>query len=197
VIDSRREAKYIFREMARRVNEIGEAVIWFKFDTSNSQYDRVYNEGGRAWLRGLSVPVMWIDQGEAPEQMLPEGRRPYVTLRFAVSAWAIMESGVGRQEAHGHRVTDMGLLSDFWYDDRNNDIVYYDARYWEINNFQIRGRIREDTVVGVTCTETYPEDEYTFDFPPNSRPLVPPTPQPPVTGYGTGQYGVGPYGGTP
>ena len=197
MIDSRREAKYIFRQMARRVNEIGEAVIWFTYDLEGSRYDRVYNEGGRAWRSGLSVPVLWIDQGEAPEQVMPEGRRAYVTLRFAVSAWSIMEAGVGRQEAHGHRVTDPGLMMGWWYDDRNNDIVYYDARYWEVNNFQIRGRIREDTVVGVTCTETYPEDEYTFDFPPNSRPLPPPPPLPPAQNYGNGPYGAGPYGGGP
>jgi hypothetical protein len=116
-----------------------------------------------------------------------------VTLRFAVSAWSIMESGVGRQEAHGHRVYDLGLIKNFWYDDRNNDVVYYDGRYWEVNNFQIRGRIREDTVVGVTCTETYPEDEYTFDFPPNTRPVVIP---PSTGGYGIGPYGSGPYGGS-
>jgi hypothetical protein len=170
MIDTRREAAHIAREMARYHNTLGEAVIWFKFDTVNSHYDRVYNEGGKAWLRGLSVATLWIDQGEAPEQYLPEGRRPYVTLRFAVSAQAIMESGVGQQEAHGHRVWDAGLIQDFWMDDRNNDVVYYDGRYWEVSNFQIRGRIREDTVVGVTCTETYPEDEYTFDFPPNTRP---------------------------
>jgi hypothetical protein len=172
MIDTRREAAHIAREMARYHNEIGEAVIWFKFDTENSHYDRVYNEGGKAWRRGLSVATLWIDQGEAPEQYLPEGRRPYVTLRFAVSAVALMESGVGQQEAHGHRVWDQGLLQDFWMDDRNNDVVYYDGRYWEVSNFQIRGRIQVDTVVGVTCTETYPEDEYTFDFPPNTRPPV-------------------------
>jgi hypothetical protein len=171
MIDTRREAQHIFREMQRRHTEAGETVVWFKFDTANSQYDSVYNEGGRAWLRGLTVPVMWIDQGEAPEQYLPEGRRPYVTLRFAVSARAIMESGVGQQEAHGHRVWDQGLINDAWMDDRTNDVVYYDGRYWEVTEFQIRGRIREDTVVGVSCSETYPEDEYTFDFPPNTRPL--------------------------
>jgi hypothetical protein len=190
MIDTRREAAHIAREMERYHDQIGENVVWFKFDVTNSHYDRVYNEGGRTWHRGVNVPTLWIDQGEAPEQYLPEGRRPYVTLRFSVWARAISESGVGSQEAHGHRVSDPGLMKGFWYDDRNNDIIYYDGRYWEVNNFQIRGRIREDTVVGVTCTETYPEDEYTFDFPPNTRPVW-------TTGYGHGAYGSGPYGGTP
>lgn len=166
VFDARRESAHIQREFARFQSKVGEAVIWFQFDPVNSNYDPVYNEGGRVWKRGLSVGVMWIDQGEAPEQYLPEGRRTRVTLRFTVSAQAIIEARIGLQEAHGHRVFDQGLMGDGWFDDRLNDIVYYDGRFWEVNNFQIRGRLQQDNILGVTCTETYPEDEYTWDFPP-------------------------------
>jgi hypothetical protein len=168
VLDARRESAHIQREMARYSRQVGETVIWFQFDVVNSNYDSVYNESGRRWLRGIAVPTLWIDQGESPEQYMPEGRRTRVTLRFAVSAQAIIEAHIGLQEAHGHRVFDQGLLGDGWFDDRLNDIVYYDGRFWEVNNFQIRGRIRQDNVLGVTCTETYPEDEYTWDFPPAS-----------------------------
>jgi hypothetical protein len=165
-LDSRRESNHIQREMARYHNKIGENVIWFEFDADSSQYDHVYDEGGRVYKRGINVPTLWIDQGEAPEQYLPEGRRNVVTLRFSVWARAITEVGIGLQEAHGHRIWDRGLIGAKWFDDRLNDIVYYDGRYFEVNNFQIRGRIREDTIAGITCTETYPEDEYIWDFPP-------------------------------
>ena len=152
--------------MARYHNKIGENVVWFEFDVNNSQYDRVYDEGGRRYHIGRNVPTLWIDQGEAPEQYLPEGRRTVVTLRFAVWARAITEVGIGLQEAHGHRIYDHGLINSKWFDDRLNDICY-DGRFWEVNNFQIRGRIREDNIVGVTAAETYPEDEYIlWDFPP-------------------------------
>ena len=138
---------------------------------------------------------MWFDQGEAPEQYTAEGRRTVVTLRFAVGARTLTEVGIGILEAHGHRMYDRGLIKDKWFDDRLNDIVYYDGRFWEVTNFQIRARIREDNILGVTCTETYPEDEYTFDFPPFFRPTAPIPPQPPLTGYGSLPYGSGPYGG--
>jgi len=174
-LDSRREANHIGREMARYAADIGENVVWFEFDVDGSQYDRVYDEGGRVYRTGINVPTLWIDQGEAPEQYLPEGRRNVVTLRFAVWARAIIEVGIGIHEAHGHRVWDRGLINRKWFNDRTNDTLYYDGRYWEINNFQIRGRIREDVIVGVTCTETYPEDEFTFDFPPT---LTGPMPTP-------------------
>jgi len=191
-IDTRREIAHVQREFQRRQAETGEAVIWFMYDVISSQYDRVYDEGFRRYKRGISVTGMWFDQGEAPEQYTPEGRRTVVTLRFAVGARTITEVGIGILEAHGHRVYDRGLIKDSWFDDRLNDIVYYDGRYWEVTNFQIRGRYREDTILGVTCTETYPEDEYTFDFPPAFR-MTPPT----NTSYGASPYGFGPYGGKP
>jgi hypothetical protein len=191
-IDTRREAAHIQREFGRYTTTIGEAVIWFMFDVDNTQYDRVYDESGRRYHWGISVAVLWVDQGEAPEQMTPEGRRNVQTLRFAVSARSAVETGIGIQEAHGHRVWDRGIINNRWFDDRLNDVVYYDGRYYEVMNFQIRGRIREDVILGVTCTEVYPEDEYTFDFPPTTWPTSG-TP----SGYGHGPYGSGPYGGTP
>jgi hypothetical protein len=196
-IDTRREIAHIQREFQRRQCETGEAVIWFMFDPDRTTYDDVYDEGFRRYKRGISVPGMWFDQGEAPEQYTAEGRRTVVTLRFAVGARTITEVGIGILEAHGHRVYDKGLIKDTFFDDRLNDIVYYDGRFWEVTNFQIRGRYREDTILGVTCTETYPEDEYTFDFPPAFRPTaLPPQPQPEPGGYGSGPFGYGPYGGS-
>jgi hypothetical protein len=192
-LDTRRESNHIQRELLRYQARIGEAVIWFEFDVDNSQFDRVYNEGGRFYRQGRAVATLWVDQGEAPEQYLPEGRRTVVTLRFAVAARTITEVGIGLQEAHGHRIYDRGLINEKWFDDRLNDVLYYDGRYWEVNNFQIRGRIREDNILGVTCTETYPEDEYTFDFPPAINWGLPVAPI--DSGYGGGAYDSGPYGG--
>jgi len=170
VIDTRREAAHIEREFGRYQGKVGESVVWFRFDVHNSQYSGTYDEGGRAYLPGLLVPILWVDQIEAPEQYVPEGKRPVQGLRFGVSAKAIYENGLSDREAHGHRVWDPGLINDSWFDDRSNDLCYYNGRYYEVSNYQIRGRIREDVVVGVTCTETYPEDEFTFDFPPGVAP---------------------------
>ena len=192
VIDTRREAAKIDREFSRYHSQVGESVVWFPFDVHNSGYSGTYDEGGRAYLPGRLVPMLWVDQIEAPEQYVPEGKRPVQGLRFAVSAKAMYEVGLSDREAHGHRIWDAGLINNTWLDDRSNDICYYNGRYYEISNYQIRGRIREDVIIGVTCTETYPEDEYTFDYSPPGTPVPPP---PVVTPYGTGPYGSGPYGG--
>lgn len=171
MIDTRREAAHIFKEFDRYQAKIGESVVWFRFDTTNSTYSGTYDEGGRAYLTGVNVPILWVDQIEASEQYQPEGKRPVQGLRFAASAKAISEIGMSDREAHGHRVWDAGLINQNWFDDRSNDLCYYNGRYYEISNYQIRGRAREDVIIGITCTETYPEDEYNFDFPPAGLPV--------------------------
>ena len=188
MIDTRREALHIMEEFGRYQEKVGEAVVWFMFNTLTSSYNNVYDEGGRRYLPGILVPILWVDQIEPPEQYLPEGRRPVNTLRFAVAARVMYEVGIGDKEATGHRTWDSGLIGGKWFNDRVNDLLYYDGRYYEVMNFQIRGRIREDVIIGISCTETYIEDEHTFDFPPGPGVVA--------TGYGVGPYGSGPYGGT-
>jgi len=163
VIDTRREARHIAEEFQRYQQKVGESVVWYRFDTQASGYNNVYDEGGRQYLSGLMVPILWVDQVEPPEQYLPEGRRAVHTVRFAVSARQMYESGLSITEATGHRSWDAGLIKGTWFDDRTNDILYYDGRYYEVMNYQIRGRIREDVIIGISCTETYPEDERMFD----------------------------------
>lgn len=165
MIDTRREAAHVEKEFGRYQAKIGESVVWFVFDAYNSQYSGTYDEGGRKYLPGVLVPILWVDQIEAPEQYVPEGRRPVQGLRFAVSAKAIYECALS-SESPGHQAWDPGLINGTWFDDRNNDVCYYNGRYYEVSNYQTRGRIREDVIIGVTCTETYPEDEFTFDSPP-------------------------------
>ena len=120
------------------------------------------------------VAILWVDQIEPPEQYQPEGRRGYHSLRFAVSAKTMYECGLSTLEATGHRLWDAGVVNSTWFDDRLNDLLYYDGRYWEVMNYQIRGRIREDVIVGITCTETYIEDERIFDVSPATELLSPP-----------------------
>ena len=83
VIDTRREAAHVEREFSRYHSQVGESVVWFPFDVHNSGYSGTYDEGGRAYLPGRLVPMLWVDQIEAPEQYVPEGKRPVQGLRFA------------------------------------------------------------------------------------------------------------------
>lgn len=167
-IDPRREAAHISREFNRFQHTIGEAILWFCFDVQASKYDDVYDEGYRRYESARKVPVLWVDQQESAEDYGPEGRRPTQRLRFAVGARTLLECGIPVTEAHGNRIYDY-QADPTWKDDRLNDIVYYDGRFYEISNFQIRGRLQtEDVVIGVSCIETMTADELNLDAVPSS-----------------------------
>ena len=73
MLDTRREVAHIWREYSRYQRIIGEEVVWFKFDTEGSEYDSVYEEGGRDYERGIRLPILWVDQVEDPEQYQQDG----------------------------------------------------------------------------------------------------------------------------
>lgn len=164
MIDYRREANHIYKEFQHFQRKIGDTVIWFKFDLESS-YDSVYDEGGRNYMNGIALPVLWIDQQEDPENYGSEGHRSVQQVRMAVSARTINETGIGATEAHGGRLTDIKPDGKPWWDDRMNDIFYYDGRFYEVSNFQIEGRAKYvDVVVGISGIEVQPEDESVWDL---------------------------------
>jgi hypothetical protein len=167
-MDPRREVREIWKHFERYQTDIGEAIIYFKFDASASNYDDVYDEAYRRYESGLRIPILWVDQSEATEDYAAEGRRPTQRIRLAVSAKQLHEAGISVTEVHGNRLTD-GSPSLVWRYERVNDVFYYDNRYYEVSAFQIRGRAKgEDVIVGITGIETYPSDDQLFDFEPGS-----------------------------
>lgn len=189
-VDLRREANKIAKQLVGYHKVIGESVLWFVFDSLNSHYDPVYDEGFRRYERGRKVPILWVDQQESAEDYAPEGRRPTQRLRFAVGARQLWESGIPVDEAHGGRIFDTPP-STRWREDRLNDLLYYDGRFYEVSGFQIRGRVQgQDLVIGVSGIETQPSDELNLDTVPLQW-FPPPVPY----AYGVQSYGSGPYGG--
>lgn len=168
-IDTRREMNRMWREFGRFHRVIGERLIWFKFDTTGSAFHPVYDEGNKQYLKGIKVPILWVDQVEDTEQYTDSGRRPTQRLKFAVSSRSLGECGISTREAHGNRRWDKHpILADGspapWLDDRNNDIVYYDGRFYGVSNFQIRGRAKgQDVIIGVSGIELDPDDEFIWD----------------------------------
>ena len=170
-LDMRREKNRIFKELEAYQGKVGETVVWFKFDVDESAYDRVYDEGGQRYLRGRTVRALWVDQIEDPESYGDEGRRPTQRLRMAVSSRVMAEAGVGSQEAHGGRLRDEKPSGKPWWDDRLNDLIYYDSRFYEVTNFQIRGRGKDgDVVIGISGIETQPNDERVWQLFPGTVP---------------------------
>lgn len=172
-MDPRREVRQIWKHFTRYQRSIGETLIYYKFDAEESVYDDVYDEGYRRYEPGIRIPILWVDQSEAPEDYAPEGRRPTQRIRLALSARDVHEAGISVTEVHGNRLTDTSP-SIVWRYDRMHDIFYYDNRFYEISAFQVRGRVKgEDVIVGVTGIETFPDDDMKFDYEPGS--LLPAT----------------------
>ena len=191
-MDTRREVFEIHKHFTRYQHDIGEALIYYRFDADTSEYDDVYDEGFRKYHIGIRIPILWVDQSEAVEDYAPEGRRPTERMRCAVSSRDMHEAGISIVEAHGNRLTE-GSPSEVWRRDRMHDIYYYNNRYWEVAGFQIRGRVKgEDVVIGIAGIETFLADDMLLDVVPGTV-VVPPIP---TTGYGSGPYGSGTYGGT-
>ena len=179
-VDYRREVAYVWKQYNAFYATIGEEVIWFPFDTVESRYDDIYDEGSKTYKTGIRMPALWVDQVEDPEQYSAEGRRPTKRLRFAVSARSLQERGVATFDAHGRRMYDVppvapspaqyGRPDSPWLDDRLNDVVFYDGRFFAVSDFQIRGRAKEmDLIIGVAALEVDMRDEGIWDqFPWNT-----------------------------
>ena len=172
-MDTRREVRAIHRHFASYHRDIGESLIYYKFDADESAYDRVYDEGNRQYQRGVRMPVLWLDQMEAMENYAPEGRRPTQRIRLAVSSRSLHECGISITEAHGNQLNSESP-SEVWRRDRMHDIFYYDGRFYEVSGFQIRGRVKgEDVIIGITGIESFPADDANLDFLPGQEVLVP------------------------
>lgn len=191
-VDPRREMEHIHDEYERYYRQIGEEIVWFQFDPEGSRWDDLFDEGGRTYKPGVRLPALWVDQIEDPEQYSSEGRRPRQRFRCAVSARELVNRGIGHagEEAHGRRLDDPELPAPSpaqdgrplaaWLDDRLNDVLFYDRRFYAVSNFQIRGRAQfADAIIGVSALELIPDDESVYDFFPgntryaNGRPYEP------------------------
>lgn len=167
-MDIRREVREVWKHFGRYQDDVGETIIYYRFDVENSAYDNVYDEGFRRYEPGVWIPILWVDESEATEDYAPEGRRPTQRVRVAVSALDVHQAGLSVAEVHGNRLTDESP-SIVWRYDRVHDIFYYSNRYYEVSSFQVRGRAKgEDVIVGITGIETYPEDDALFDYLPGS-----------------------------
>jgi hypothetical protein len=148
-MDLRQEAEHIFGNgFDWYQSELGEVVFWHEFLSMQSAYNDTYDEGGRRYSSGLLVPVLWVIVNEDRHRPTPEGRKPTEKLTCAVSARALQDSGISDPEDYTRRL---------------NDLVRYDDRLWRVTDFNIRGRVPDSIIVGVTATQIFPDEEMSFD----------------------------------
>lgn len=163
-MDDRRELSHIFRQYDRFSSGMGEEVMWWEVDTAASSLDAVYDEpGNRVYKTPVRVTVIQIDQGEPIEVDTHEGRHSTGTIHFGVTAQSLAEAGISF--THGHAPQHL------------NDVIYWDGRYFAVSDYEIRGRVRGDVLIGITAVETMLTEEFVFDTTPPAVPPYEPTVQ--------------------
>jgi hypothetical protein len=154
-MDLRQEIERVFNGFSWYQANLGEVVVWHEYDSSNTEYHNVYDEGGRHYTSGVYLPVLWAIITEGRAARTDTGRKPTETLSLAVSARALDESGVSDPDDYARRL---------------NDVIRYDERLWKVTTFNIRGRIPSSVVIGVTATQVYSDEEMVFDdLPPSMQ----------------------------
>jgi len=148
-MDLRQEAEHIFGNgFDWYQSELGEVVFWHEFLSMQSAYNDTYDEGGRRYSAGLLVPALWVIVNEDRHRPTPEGRKPTEKLTCAISVRALQDPGISDPEDYTRRL---------------NDLVRYDDRLWRVTDFNIRGRVPDSIIIGVTATQIFPDEEMTFD----------------------------------
>lgn len=148
-MDLRNEIEHIFKNgFDWYQRNLGEAVIWHEFDSENTEYHNTYDEGGRRYTAGAYVPALWVIITEDRATQTDQGRKPTERITMAVSARAFDLSGVSDPEEYTRHL---------------NDVIRYDNRLWSITDINIRGRISDSVIIGISGTQIYSDEEMTFD----------------------------------
>lgn len=160
-MDGRRELAHIRKNYRRYHRVVGETITWYSFipfSDDGSRYDDVYDEGGtgsngKKYKNKVIVPVMLITETEDTKRAIPEGRQPVQVVNVVMSI---------------ADMRDAGIDEPYEYQRHLNDLFVYDARYFSVTMYRVRGRVKDDVLVVVEGIEIYLNDEMPNDPGPES-----------------------------
>lgn len=160
-MDTRRELSLIRKQYQNYHKQTGEFITWFSFiafGANGSSYDDVYDEGptgsgGKKYQKGIPVPVIQITETEDTKRAIPEGRQPVQVVNVVLSI---------------DDMRDAGIPEVFEYQRHLNDMFFYDARYYQVTMYRVRGRAKDDVLVVIEGIEVYVDDEMPNDPGPES-----------------------------
>lgn len=155
-MDARRELALIRKNYRQYHRSVGETITWFEFvpyGAGGSAIDDVYDEGrfgegGKKYKNGIVVPVLMVTETEDTKRAIPEGRQP-VQVTNAVLSIEDMRAA--------------GIAEPFEYQRHLNDMFLYDARYYSVSTYRVRGRAKDDVLVVVEGIEVYVDQEMVND----------------------------------
>lgn len=158
-MDYRRELGLIRKHYRQYQKDHGETVVWYQFQplgtnaSNTSVYDDVYDEGivgagGKKYKTGVVVPVLMASEQEDQKRAIPEGRQPVQITNVIISIEDMRAAGISEPyEYRGHL----------------NDMFLYDGRYFSVQSYRVRGRLKDDLLAVVEGIEIYINQEMPFD----------------------------------
>lgn len=155
-MDGRRELAHIRKNYREYQRHTGETITWFSFipfAESGSSYDDVYDEGalgsgGKKYKDSVVIPVLMVTETEDTKRAIPEGRQPVQVVNVVMSIADMRDAGVDEP---------------YEYQRHLNDMFMYDARYFSVTMYRVRGRVKDDVLVVVEGLEVYVDDEMPND----------------------------------
>lgn len=157
-MDYRRELGLIRKHYRQYQKDHGETVVWYQFQPfgttpTSSVYDDVYDEGilgsgGKKYKTGIVLPVLMVTEQEDQKRAIPEGRQPVEITNLIISIEDMRAAGVDQP---------------FEYRQRLNDIFLYDGRYFSVQSYRVRGRLKDDVLAVIEGIEIYINQEMPFD----------------------------------
>lgn len=159
-MDPRKELSLINKHIRQHHRDsMGEYLLWFEFmplataASAGSLYDDVYDEGapgtgGRSYAGGLSIPTIYVEEFEDRFTAQEEGRQPTQNISATILFVDMERAGISN-------------VSE--YNTHLNDIIFYDNRYYKINEYRVRGRLPGDVLIAVQGYEVFLDQEFVFD----------------------------------
>jgi len=165
-VDLTRELEYMNEEIHRRVDIVGEHVVWFMFQAlgAGSTYDDIYDEGntgagGRTYDPGIRVETLYAEEIEDEGRAIEEGRQPTQNVRLTIRLKDAILAGIDEVGEYRPHLKDLFL---------------YDNRYYEVYKYRARGRMEgQEVLLLVDGVEVYVEQEMMNDNAPAYVPVEP------------------------
>jgi hypothetical protein len=157
-MDYRRELGLIRKHYRQYQKDHGETVVWYQFQplgttNTSSIYDDVYDEGivgsgGKKYKTGVVLPVLMVTEQEDQKRAIPEGRQPVQITNIIISIEDMRAAGIDQPFEYRHHLNDMFL---------------YDGRYFSVQSYRVRGRLKDDVLAVIEGIEIYINQEMPFD----------------------------------
>lgn len=179
------ETTLIHRGLRGWQRQIGDSVIWWRFDYASSHIHDIYDEGtgvGRVFYGPWNIPTIHTEHVEgANTEPRDEGLYMVDTLHVIAEFRQLQKIGLTRQ--------------DIETGNYQRDRLAYDNKLFVVDECLILGQIRRrDIIVSVTATQI--KNDELVDDPQFAQYLKDPTQHPNWTGlYGGDGYGGNHFGG--